>query len=262
MSIKPYYVGRGVTLYHGDALEVSAALTESGLRNSFAGVVTDPPYSSGTRREAAKGIRKSMNRTSADDEWFATDCLTTNGFLWLMRSSAIQWKHLVRRGGHILSFIDWRMMPALSSAIESADMRHVGLLVWDKTYFGMGHYFRNQHELIVHFTNGRSLPPQRRDVGNVLSHSPIRDGVHETQKPISLLRDLLSVVCKPGDSVLDPFAGSGTTLDAAVSLGIQAVGIEADEANCRAIAERIESGQHRDPKQQPRNSYALFEGSN
>lgn len=243
--MKPYYSDNLVTLYHGDALEVGEFLIASGddeFAGSFDAVATDPPYSSGTRREAAKGLRKSMNRTTDDDEWFTTDCLTTNGFLWMMRACARQWKRLLVPGGHVLSFIDWRMMPALSGAIESADMRHVGLLVWDKTYFGMGHYFRNQHELILHFTNGRSLPPQRRDVGNVLRCAPVRDGVHDTEKPEGLMLDLLSVVCPSGGRVFDPFCGSGTTLAAAKRLGIRGVGCEADEGNCALAATKLNQG--------------------
>lgn len=241
--MKPYYDEAGIQLYHGDALEVGDALAVDPLfAGDFNAVVTDPPYSSGTRREGQKGVRKAMNRGSADEEWFTTDCLTTNGFLWLMRACARQWKRLLIPGGHVLSFIDWRMMPALAGSIESADMRHVGLLVWDKTYFGMGHYFRNQHELILHFTNGRSLPPQRRDVGNVLRYAPVRDGEHETEKPIELMQRLVSVVCPAGGKVFDPYCGSGSTLLAAKLLGCRAVGVEVDEKNCELAARRLSQG--------------------
>ena len=54
-------------------------------------------------------------------------------------------------------------------AIESSDLRHAGLLVWDKTYFGMGSCFRNQHELVLHFTKGQGWKPQRSDVANVIA---------------------------------------------------------------------------------------------
>lgn len=208
----------------GDCLRVLRSFGEA----QFDAVVTDPPYSSGTRREASKGLRKSMNRAGEDADWFATDCLTTNGFMWLMRECAVEWQRVLKPGGHILCFIDWRMMPALSGAIESADLRHVGLLVWDKTYFGMGSYFRNQHELILHFTKGKSLPPQRRDVGNVIRCKPIRGGEHPTEKPVELMQELISVVCPPGGVVLDPFTGSGATGAAAVATGRGFMGIERD----------------------------------
>jgi DNA modification methylase len=179
-------------------------------------VLTDPPFSSGTRREASKGLRKSMNRETSGAEWFGSDSLTVNGFAYLMRECALEWHRLLRDGGHALVFIDWRMMPTLAAAIESADLRHAGLLVWNKTYFGMGSTFRNQHELILHFSKGVGREPLRRDVGNVLDFAPIRDGMHPTEKPVPLLRTLLSVVCPPRGVVLDCFAGSGSTGEACV----------------------------------------------
>lgn len=191
-------------------------------------VLTDPPYSSGTRREASKGVRKSMTRGTGDAEWFGSDSLTVNGFLWLMRSAAVQWARVLRPGGHALAFIDWRMSPQLAAAIESADLRHAGLLVWDKTHFGMGSCFRNQHELVLHFTKGVGAPPSRRDVGNVISCPPVPRGkmLHPTEKPVALLRRLLGVVAPPGSVVLDSFAGSGATGEAAALEGHDAILVE------------------------------------
>lgn len=218
-------------LMHGDCLEGMRGL-EAG---SIGAVIADPPYSSGTRREASKGLRKSMTRGIDNDAWFTSDSLTTAGFMWLMRECAREWKRVLVDGGHALVFIDWRMMPALAAAIESADLRHIGLLVWDKTYFGMGSYFRNQHELILHFTKGRSLPPQRKNEGNVISCKPIRNGVHPTEKPVELIRRLITVVAPPSLPVLDCFMGSGTTGVAAVEEGYDFVGIT-DRADDLEIA--------------------------
>jgi site-specific DNA-methyltransferase (adenine-specific) len=61
-----------------------------------------------------------------------------------------------------------------------------------------------------------------------------------TEKPESLLSVLLSVVTPPMGTVLDPFAGSGSTLAAARRLGHRAIGVEADERYCEVIARRIE----------------------
>lgn len=236
--MRPYWQsGDGrLTIMHGDALEVMRSLD-----SLFAdAVLTDPPYSSGTRREGNKGVRKSMNRTVEDDEWFTTDCLTTDGFVWLMRAAAMEWKRHLVPGGHALSFIDWRMALPLAGAMESADLRKLGMLIWDKTYFGMGSYFRNQYEVVLHFSHGRSRPPYRHDVANVLRCPPVKDGDNPTQKPLPLLIELLSVVCPKGGLVLDTFMGSGSTLAAAHALSIRAVGIEIDERACEQAARRLE----------------------
>ncbi|MCT7373208.1 DNA-methyltransferase [Mycolicibacterium llatzerense] len=232
----PYYQDNSVTLWRGDCLEVMSSMPDQ----TVDAVLTDPPYSSGGRRENARSIRKSMTRSVADDEWIRGDGMSTAGFTWLLRECGVEWRRVLRTGGHVLSFIDWRMSATLAAALESADLRQHPTLVWDKKHFGMGAIFRNQHEFVVHMSAGNPNEPQRRDVGNVLSFPPVKGGEHPTEKPEPLLRTLLSVVAPPGGIVLDPFAGSGATLTAAKSLGLSAVGIEADERFCEVIARRLD----------------------
>ena len=54
-------------------------------------------------------------------------------------------------------------------------------------------------------------------------------GIHPTEKPVGLLDSLIAYACPPGGLVVDPFAGSGSTLDAARCSGRCAIGSEADE---------------------------------
>jgi site-specific DNA-methyltransferase (adenine-specific) len=232
----PVVIG-DATLYLGDCIDTLKSLPAQ----SIDCVLTDPPYSSGTRREGAKGIRKSMLRETDGEDWFPNDCLTTDGFWWLMHSNAVQWKRLCRVGSHILAFIDWRMWHHMTGAVESADLRRFGMLVWDKTFFGMGMFFRNQHELIMHFTNGTGKAASRHDIGNVLSFAPIRNGEHFTEKPVDLCHELLSVVTEPEDVVLDPFMGSGTTGVACAKLGRRFIGIEIEPKYFDIACRRIEA---------------------
>lgn len=234
----PYYSDESVTLYLGDCIEVMGALSD----RSVDVVLTDPPYSSGGRRENARSIRKSMTRTVEDADWIRGDAMSTNGFVYLLRLCGIQWRRVLVQGGHAFAFIDWRMSGQLGAALETADLRQHPTLVWDKKNFGMGAIFRNQHEFIVHFTVGTPRDPQRRDVGNVLAFPAVRDGDHPTEKPEPLLRTLLTVACPPAGVVLDPFAGSGSALFAATSLGHRAIGVEADERYCEVIAKRAAHG--------------------
>lgn len=234
-AIEPYYKDSHVTLWHGDCVSVMESLGEQ----SIDAILTDPPYSSGGRRENSKTLRKSMTRAVNDDDWIRGDSMSTPGFTHLMRLCGIEWRRILKSGGHAFAFIDWRMAAPLAAALESADLRQHPMLVWDKQRLGMGAIFRNQHEFIVHMTAGNPSAPQRRDVPNVLAFAPVRSGDHPTEKPEPLLRTLLSVVAAPGATVLDPFAGSGSSLTAAASLGMKAIGVESDERFCEVIAERF-----------------------
>jgi len=233
--VTPYYEDDSVTLYHGDCLDVMASLPEASVDT----VLTDPPYSSGGRRENSRSLRKSMTRRVEDDDWIRGDAMSTPGFVFLLRECGIQWRRVLRPGGHVLTFIDWRMAPNLGAALETADLRQHPTLVWDKATLGMGAIFRNQHEFIVHMSAGTPIDPQRRDVPNVLRFAKVRDGDHPTEKPAALLQTLLSVVSPSGALVLDPFAGSGSTLSAAKDTGRRAIGIEADERYCEIAAKRL-----------------------
>lgn len=235
---EPYFQDEYVTLHLGDCIETMRSL-DSQVAHT---ILTDPPFSSGGRRENARSLRKTMTRSVADDDWIRGDGMSTAGFTYMMRLCAMEWRRLLVPGGHLLSFIDWRMSHTLATAMEAGDLIQYPTLVWDKTHFGMGSVFRNQHEFILHFAAGSARKPQRRNVGNVLSCKPVRGGDHPTEKPEDLLRTLLSVVSAEGDTILDPFAGSGSTLLAAKSLGMKSIGIEADERYCEVIANRLSQG--------------------
>lgn len=243
------------TLMLGDCIERMRELPDS----SISLVLTDVPYSSGATREAGRtAYGKTMTRSTkeAPDRWFGSDCLSTRGFLHLLRSCALEWQRVLKPGGHVLAFIDWRMGDHLADAVdggelglflngqaadamESADLRRIGLLVWDKTYFGMGTHFRHQHELIHHFTKGKGSTPLRRNVANVLSHPPVRLGRHPTEKPVSLLTELIGTVCPQDETVLDPFFGSASTGEAAITSGRRFIGIERDQRYFEAGWQRL-----------------------
>jgi len=63
--------------------------------------------------------------------------------------------------------------------------------------------------------------------------------LHPTQKPLGILKPLITAFTEPGQLVLDPFAGSGSTLVAAQLLGRRAMGIELDEIHCHTASNRL-----------------------
>lgn len=71
-------------------------------------------------------------------------------------------------------------------------------------------------------------------------HSINNDDRHPTEKPLDLIAQQIKLISNPGDVILDPFCGSGTTLRAAVNLGRVAIGIDKDEAFCELAARRME----------------------
>lgn len=230
----PYYQDDAVTIYHGDTLDTLDALCDA----TVGAVVTDPPYASGARTEAAKSSSGAMLRSV---RWAAkpieNDQMTTIGFVWLMRAVGQAVRPMLPDGGSLLSFIDWRQWPNLVGALETCNYRVQGMVVWDKGHFGLGNGFRAQHELICHASKGVPTIVDK-GVGNVLRWPRVEPVDHPSPKPEPLMQQLIEVVTEPGAVVLDPFMGSGTTLRSAKNIGRRAIGIEIEERYCEIAANR------------------------
>lgn len=165
------------------------------------------------------------------------DQMTTTGFVWLMRAVGQAVRPMLPDGGSVLSFIDWRQWPNLVGALETCNYRVQGMIVWDKGSMGLGNGFRAQHELVCHASKG--VPTiYDRGCGNVITHPRQAPDDHPSPKPEQVMRRLVEVVTTAGQTVLDPFMGSGTTLRAAKDLGRRAIGIELEERYCEIAAKR------------------------
>lgn len=116
--------------------------------------------------------------------------------------------------------------------------------IWDKRKRGpgLGWRFRRDYEMVMvaHRAGGKlSWADDERAVSNIHSAAPVRERVHPNQKPSALVADYIEWTTAPGDLVLDPFCGSGTTLTEAKALGRRAIGIEIEEAHCETAALRL-----------------------
>jgi len=232
----PYYDDGQIVIYHGDCFSYEPE------PESIAAVITDPPYASGTRHEAAKPSSGAMVRGGRfANRPIDLDQMTTTGFVWLMREIAMHLRPGIREGGHFLSFIDWRQWPNLVGAIETANYRVNQMVVWDKGHFGMGWSFRNQHELIVAASKG--VPNMAdRGVGSVLKYPRPSSEDHPSPKPQALMRRLVEATTQPDDLVVDPFMGSGPVAQACHELGRRYLGIEIVEDYCKVAVDRLKQG--------------------
>jgi site-specific DNA-methyltransferase (adenine-specific) len=224
-----------VQLYLGDCREILPTL------GKVDAVVTDPPYSSGARTDSERQVRGAMLRSMEDADWFSHDAMTTWGFNWFIRSVFSDLRQCLTPGGHVYCFIDWRNTPNIYGMLEACGYRVNHCLVWAKPHFGMGAYWRNQHENIVFASNGVPAEILDHGKGSVLTFAAVSAAarVHPTEKPVGLLLDIIDAV--PGERVFDPFMGSGSTGIAAVRAGRSFVGCEINPGHfdiaCRRIKE-------------------------
>ncbi|WP_133125212.1 DNA-methyltransferase, partial [Xanthomonas citri] len=135
-----------------------------------------------------------------------------------------------------------RQLPLTTDALQIAGFTWRGITVWDKTEGvrpQLGR-FRNQAEYIVWGSKGNMPLDRRAPVLPGVIREPVRkaDKHHLTGKPTELMRQLVRI-CESGGRVLDPFAGSGTTLVAAELEGYCWTGVEKTEHYATVASGRI-----------------------
>ncbi|MEU1628186.1 site-specific DNA-methyltransferase [Streptomyces sp. NPDC020096] len=231
------------TLHRGDALTVLHGLPE----DSVDAVITDPPYCSGGTSSTARTNQSARKKYVSSDVQhelpdFTGDNRDQRGYLAWMTLVLTQCLRVTRTGGPLLVFCDWRQLPVTSDALQAAGWIWRGIVPWHKPIARpVPGGFRRACEYVLWATNG-PVDAARNPIylPGLYSESQPRgvQRVHITQKPDGLMRDLVQV-CVPGGTVLDPFAGSGSTGVAALAAGRSFVGIELSPRYKRVAEARL-----------------------
>ncbi|OHC95911.1 MAG: adenine methyltransferase [Sphingomonadales bacterium RIFCSPHIGHO2_01_FULL_65_20] len=232
-------------LHLGDSLQILRGL-ESG---TFDALITDPPYSSGGLHMGARQAAPSAKymQGNGQTKWAEAEFLgdhrdQRSHTLWMTLWLAECFR-LLKDGAPVCLFTDWRQLPITTDALQAAGFTWRGVAVWDKTEGvrpQLGR-FRAQAEYIVWGSKG-GMPLQRQaPVLPGVMREPVRkaDKHHMTGKPTELMRQVVKI-CEPGGRILDPFAGSGTTLVAAELEGYGWAGCELTEHYHSVALERLE----------------------
>lgn len=255
--MKPYYVDEWTTLHLGDMREILPALD---IRPDC--TIADPPYEQ-TRLPWDSWPDGWLDTVAAvsSSMWcwlpirqFAAPPFRGQEFAaagWLLSHDVeAEWDHMVwekHNGSHFATdrfrrvhevATHWYRGPWANVHHDVPRVPHDGPWRGTRRAARTGHFLgRNNGHDRPWFDDGTRL---LRSV--MRAHSMKGRGIHPTEKPISVLEPLIRYACPPGGTVLDPFAGSGSTAEAARAAGRRTVLIEADERYCDAIANRLAQG--------------------
>jgi hypothetical protein len=207
-----YYQDDYVTLYHGDCLEVLPSLS------GVTALVTDPPYGIGykpTSTRTKRSTTKDWDRIQGDERPFDPSHLLNYPKVVLFGAN-----HYADRLPSSPGWLVWDKLNGLDSK------REIG--------------FNDSADVEMAWTN--SPKPARifshRWMGLLRDSELHHKSLHPTQKPVVLMRWVLTATTGKDDLICDPYAGSGSTLVAAKDLGRKAIGIEIDEKYCETVAKR------------------------
>jgi len=237
----PYYDDDGITIYHGDSLAILPRLHADVL-------IADPPYGlldRGGKIHMAGGV-------VGDADWGEWD-----------RVASWDWLALCVGISAAVVFHDHKDAGRAVAALTDAQIPLRQFLFWDKGDAGLNPRanFVNCVEQAVY---GRRGPKPWNGGGatpNIFRLNRRATPYHPTQKPLELMRWIVRCVTDPSSLVLDPFAGSGSTLVAAKQLGRKAIGIEIAEKYCEIAAMRVRDSRHQDvlPLEEALQQFSLLE---
>ena len=232
-------------LIHGDSLQMLRQIPPG----TVDALITDPPYSSGGqfRGDRAQDTRNKYLSTGAIAADYAKHSFTGDNLdqrSWT--SWTAEWLSLaratVKTGGVAAIFTDWRQIGALCDAIQWGGWIWRGVIVWDKkSSRPQPGRPRQQCEFIVWASNGPlDIKRNAPYMPGIFTASPPtgEKRVHQTEKPLTLMRELVKI-CESDGVILDPFMGSGSTLVAAALEGYKYIGIEKDEHYYNVAQRRI-----------------------
>jgi DNA modification methylase len=214
-------------------------------------LLSDPPWNL-----KIEGVVSGNGRVKHDDFVMAAGEMSKATFITFLTEFIQTAKAHLVEGALAYIFMDWRNLDALTAAANACDLAQKNLLIWCKENASLGSLYRSRHELIGLYKHGDAphinnikLGKHGRNRSNVLFYPGVNSfskgrgkalETHPTCKPISLLADLILDTSAPGDLILDPFGGSGSTLIAAEKTERTACLIELDPIYADGIIRRFE----------------------
>jgi len=239
----------GLSLRCGDALNSADYAALLGEERADQGL-TDPPYN-----ERINGHVSGKGRTRHREFVQVSGGLSDDAFIAFLTSALTVMSGHAVPGALIYAFMDGAHLFHLFSAARASHLIQKALCTWAKTNAGMGSHYRSQTEHCAVFKSGEGPHVNNVQLGRfgrnrttlwsypgMNSFSRGRDAalaLHPTIKPVGLLADAILDASPRGGLILDPFAGSGSTLIAAARVGRRAAGLELDPLHVDGAIGRI-----------------------
>ena len=204
-------------------------------------VFTDPPYGMTYGGGALAGstpkgaLVKAHGMIMGDDK-------RGDDLIALIRDALLSAVTTSKSGSATYVCFPWRTYSEFEAAMLECGLKASACIVWDKKSIGLGNSnYRPQHEFIFYCKGGAWYGDKAQSDVWYLSRGATGQYVHPTQKPVELIEKAINNSSKSGDTILDVFGGSGSTMIACEKTGRESRLMELDPKYCDVIVERYEA---------------------
>ena len=223
-------------LYLGDFLDIVKDIKD----NSIDLIVTDPPYKTTKRGGTGNsgGMCKDKNFSNGKGG-FKYNIITPNEFM-------PELYRVLKDNSHCYIMTNHINLQNMINVATKSGFHFIKCLIWDKGNKIMGQCYMSQFEYIIFLRKGKHKKINNCGTSDILSvpnkKTKDKDGnnIHNTEKPVELMKILVENSSKEGDTVLDPFMGVGSTGISCNNIGRNFIGIEIDEKYFNIAKQRME----------------------
>ena len=228
----------------GDCIKVMQSIPE----NSIDAIITDPPYNLGLfMHKRNTNLGKMRENQFAYAGW---DNLEYKEWKTSMSKFLTQCKRVLKKRGTLIIFMSVLKVADIVDIAQKKGFYYKTTGVWHKTNpmpRNKDIHFVNSTECWIYFIKDGTSGTFNNDgcvkhdflESSVCPLSEKKYGKHPTQKPLSIMRELIKFVTNPRDIVLDPFMGSGSTCVASAIMGRRYIGIELNDKYIEISKKRI-----------------------
>ena len=229
------YKSKQGTLFNVDCMELLKSLPNESIDL----IVTDPPYPTTARGSAGNSggmLQKDINKKGQVFTHNNIDC----------SMYAPEFYRLLKDGSHCYVMTNHINLIKMLNTFTDCGFHFIKSLVWDKGNKIMGQYYMSQFEYILFFRKGKGVKINNCGISDILTvpnkKTKDEDGknLHDTEKPVELMRILIENSTQPNDIVIDPFVGVGSTALACIKSNRRFMCCELDNKYCNIAKNRIE----------------------
>ncbi|HHQ4530616.1 TPA: DNA-methyltransferase [Aeromonas hydrophila] len=217
-------------LHQGDAIEWLKSLNDSSVDL----LITDPPYESLEKHRKVGTTTRLKQSKSSSNMWF--EIFPNSRFETLFYEAY----RVLRKNSHFYLFCDQETAFIVKPIAEAAGFKFWKPIVWDKMRIGMGYHYRAKYEFILFFEKGKRKL-NNLSIPDILSVPRIHRG-YPTEKPVELMKILISQSSNENELVCDPFMGACAVGVAAQMLNRKFIGNDLSSEALKLSVERLQKG--------------------